>query len=237
MVDKFPLWNGENLDLDNRISRHPDVGQRDGSKKVFDATEDFFAGELPSWLSYSADGSVASPTFNADGSVTLETGSGSSGDTTALETSFSLNWADWKFVRFYVEGLTFSDSNNSVVNVFWANARADDDASEGFGFDLFDDTKAKAVTNNDNESEVRSPTDGSTTTQTLGFRVEDHPLGVGADFVPEFNGLEFDHFVEARNYWPAEGQYPFSVAVWTTDGTNQSVTFENMYLELIRDPE
>lgn len=235
MTDEpYPLLNGETVDIAHQASRMPDFGVETGNKRILSAAPWFIAGELPPWLTYQTDNGPGSPTFNTDGSITLETGTTSSDDMTYLETPV-FDYADFESVRFYaIDSVCNGSTGNATLEINWADDPNLDNATEGFGYIQFGRT---AYRHFENGTELFSGTwaPGIGTTNTLGARIEDHEYVSGKGAYPEFNGLASDCYHENEQGFPSTGPRSMTFGVRTLNtAVTRTLTLDNIYIELVK---
>lgn len=232
---EFPLLDGKVIDLNQVIDLHPDVGRDSPGKIVLDASDHLHAGELPPWLSYETDNGPAGPTFNSDGSVTLETGSTASNDWTWLETSKAYDWDQWTAIRIYAVnlslsganagcGLTFADSHNlgSITNGFHQAAFYD-----GSQIDII-----QRIHNSSSGQELEQRKETEDIDHTFGMRVEEHKASTSHTVFWTVDAGPWDSRPKSDGF-PEPSEHNIHLGVQTFDGSNQSITFDNLYVELI----
>lgn len=234
MVDRFPLLDGTEIDINDRFV---DV-ERDETKAIT-LRADFAEEMLPWWLSYQTDSGPASPTINGlatsggETMVELETGSGATGNTTAL-VGPTINWHNWREIRVFVWGA--SVTANAAGSRFAVSLADNDtilDASEQIRLDTYQDEaiggkiKTGGAEQNNFSTPLAPPTDDD-----LGFRIYETEVSDGhsVDFV--FNGQFRESWSEANGF-PTESDLTLYFMLRTDDGNQTVAEFDGILIELV----
>lgn len=235
MVDRFPLLDGTELDLDSQPDPHPDVEH----DKTITLRADFAEESLPWWLSYVTDNGPANPSFAGlptSGGLTdisLDTGATNLGDATALQGP-TINWDNWTEMRAYVWGVTVNVPETRF-RLSLGDNKDPNQISEGFKIGSYKDENisARVITGGTSQNGMIDQSLGGTGTHTYGFRLYESETGNGhsIDFV--VNGEHRESWAENKG-WPAAQDLSFHVSVVTTDGTQAIATVDGLLIELIR---
>lgn len=232
-MDRVSLLDGSELDMDTVLATTPSVLAVDypslvpesQAGPVYDAQ--FGGDSLPDWLTYVTDNGPASPTFDGFGaqSITLSTGSTSSGDVSVVQTP-AVNWDNWGEVHVFAD---FESATGQPLIAF-GDDKDTEDMTEGFkciGYSNATYLRVKSGGDDLNSANYVGKQ------LRLGFSVEADRQGTGYSFRGFAGGQLVDEWLSSDGF-PAATAQNISVGVRTPDGSDQTATL-NRVLVILRE--
>lgn len=233
MVDRFPLLDGSELDLD------ADLGPLSDEDRTIVLRNDYAEESLDWWETYATDNGPASPSLSglaASGGLTtvsLDTGSSASGDVTRIEGP-TVNYDNWTEVRAYLWGME-GDTSSFLQSLIYGDGASPSSLSNGINAQIEDNgghTQVYAGGNEETNATIfaNNVSVGPATKQAVGLRIYDADVGSGPSIEIMVNGRR----VLGTNSVPfPASDYTFYHSVETTDGASHSRSADGWLIELI----